>query len=308
MGGKRIDKNKIRKIVSSQPRTFSVEDISRESKVSTASAYSLINEMVAEGCVVLDHKVGKRKIYAVSAQGSSDGIVKPNIALLSPVERFEHVGTIVDMVAHGISPSALITGVSGIGKTYLVRERLLSHGMKEDSDYIMIKGHSTPLGLYQVLHDHRDQTLCFDDCDSIFNNEIAINILKSALDSYDVRKVSWQSSRMPDDYDSSFTFNGQILFISNYTADRIDEAVKSRTFVVDLQMSRKEICEYLWTLLKVIEPSVSLEDKEVVMKELEARRDVFEQFNIRTFIKACRIYRTAQKNGKDWKKMLTVMV
>jgi len=264
--------------------------------------------MLNEGSVVVDHKIGKKKVYAISGLGSKDGVVKPNIALLTPLERFEHVGTIVDMVAHGISPSALITGVSGIGKTYLVRQRLESHGWKEGIDYLTIKGHSTPLGLYQVLHDHSDQVICFDDCDDIFNNDIAINILKSALDSYDVRKVSWQSSRMPEGYESDFIFNGQILFISNYTSDRIDDAIKSRTFVIDLQMSRKEICEYLWTLIHNIEKSMPLEDRKEVMTELEVRVDSFEQFNIRTFIKACRIYQTAKKNGKDWKKMLTVMV
>lgn len=308
MGGARVDKNKIRKIISSQPRTFTVDDIAREGKISVASVYTILNDMIAEESIILDHKIGKKKIYAISGKGSSDGIIKPNIELLSPLERFEHVGTLVDMVANGISPSALITGLSGIGKTHLVRQRLHDHGWKEGLDYITIKGHSTPLGMYQVLHDHREQMICFDDCDDVFDNGTSINILKSALDSYDVRKVSWQSSRMPDGYDTEFEFNGQIIFISNYTADKIDDAVKSRTFVVDLQMSRKEICEYIWGIMSNLEKSMPMNEKEVVLKEMENRMNSFEQFNIRTFIKACRIYKTATKNGQDWKKMLTVIV
>lgn len=308
MGGPRIDINKIRKVVTSQPRTFTIEDIAREGGVSIGTVYNLINEMVGEGSVVVDHKIGKKKVYAISANGSSDGKVKPNITLLKPTQRFEYVGTLVDMVAEGISPSVLITGLSGIGKTYLVKQRLETAGLTEGDGYILVTGHSSPLGLYRLLYEHQEQRIVFDDCDSVFRDETSVNLLKAALDSYSVRRVSWQSSRIPEDLESQFDFNGQIIFISNMTADKIDEAVKSRTFVIDLQMSRKEISEYLYTIAENIEPEMDLNDKNDVLKELEYRCDSFEQYNIRTFIKACRVFKVAQKTGKNWKDMISVLI
>jgi hypothetical protein len=308
MGGPRIDSTAVRKVISSQPRTFTMEDIAREAKISTASAYAIISQLKGEGSITVDHKIGKKLVYAVSANGSKDGAIKPNIVHLTPAQRFEYVGTLVDMVAQGISPSVLVTGLSGIGKTFLVRERLKANGLHENDGYITVMGHSSPLGLYRVLYEHQRQTIVFDDCDSVFRDETSVNLLKSALDSYDVRKVSWQSSRLPDELEASFNFSGQIIFVSNLTADRVDEAIKSRTFVIDLQMSRKEICEYLWTLIDTIEPSMHKVDKEEILTELDKRCDSFEQFNIRTFIKACRVFKVAKSNGKDWKEMITVLI
>ena len=307
MGGARIDKNQVRQVVSSQPRTFTMEDIAREASISIASAYTIVNDLIAEGKVVLDHKVGKRKHFTVSQSGSGETVVH-NITLLPPTERFEYVGMMVDMVAMGISPSVLITGLSGIGKSFIVRSRLEENGFVEGQDYLKISGHSTPMGLYTLLHDHRDQCLVFDDCDSIFKEESSVNILKAALDSYDVRTVCWQSTRLPDELDPSFEFKGQIIFVSNLTADRFDEPTKSRTFVIDLQMSRKEICEHMRNILPSLEPKLNMGIKSEVIDELEIRCDSFEQFNIRTFIKACRVYTVANKNQKDWKKMLTVLI
>jgi len=308
MGGARIDYDSIKKAVSNQPRTFTVDDIARETQISIASAYKVVNDLVATGAVILDHKQGKKKIYAVSGQGSSDGIIKPNITNLTPVERFDHVSMIVDMVAQGISPSALVTGLSGIGKTHLVLKRLKENGLIQDDDFVMVKGHSSAQGLYSTLYHHCDQTVIFDDCDSIFKDAISVNLLKAALDSYETRRLSWMSTRLPDDIEGVFDFTGNIIFISNMTADRIDEAVKSRTFVVDLQMSRKEICEYMRTILDDLEPDMEMESKVEVLDEIEARSNTFEQFNIRTFIKACRVYRSASMTGRDWKKSLTVLI
>lgn len=309
MGGPRIDVNKVRKVISSQPRTFEYTDIAREAHISTASALKIVKDMVAEGAVIVDHKVGKRNIFAISANGSANGDIKPSVIQLTPEERFEYVGDVVDMVAHGITPSALITGVSGIGKTFIVKKRLKAHGLEEGMDYKFITAHATPLGLYRLLYENRHKTLVFDDCDSVFNKEEGINVLKAALDSYEVRKVCWNSTKLPDDLEPEFEFEGQIIFVSNRTADKIDEAVKSRTMTIDLQMSRQEICEYIGTILDKIDAvKLPLFEKELVLGELKKIADGFEQFNIRTFIKACRIYQGCQISGKDWKKSLSVII
>ena len=305
---KLIDKDMLRSNILVQSQPFTPSSISMAAQVSSASAYVMIKELVGEGKVILDHKDGKRMFYAVvSGAGQTQLRTGKSILSLTPAERFEYVSNLVDMVQSGVSPSLLITGVAGIGKTFLVKKRFEAANMKEGHDFHFVQGHSSPMGLYKFLHDHSDSMIVFDDCDSVFKDEIAINILKSALDSYDVRKVSWCSAKMPDDLEPEFDFTGQVIFISNMDSCRIDEAVKSRTIVIDLQMSRKEICEYLWNLIGVIEPKMRMNEKEEVLTYLDEKRDCFEQFNIRTFIKACRIRRTADLKRADWRKMILVV-
>ena len=93
--------------------------------------------------------------------------------ILSPDEQFEKMESAVDMVIYGITPSFCIFGTSGVGKTYMVLERLKAAGRVEGArdGYIFIKGHSSPLGLYMTLYDNRNATVIFDDCDSVFGAE-----------------------------------------------------------------------------------------------------------------------------------------
>ena len=118
--------------------------------------------------------------------------------------------------------------------TYSVTQHLESFGKhkNEPNGYIIFKGTSSPFGLYRALYHHRNQIVVFDDCDAILKDDVASNILKAALDSYDVREITWMSKSTfnPGDmseeeienkiveeskYPSKFEFRGQIIFISN---------------------------------------------------------------------------------------------
>jgi hypothetical protein len=304
-----LDKNALRNLIGSQTQPFTPDDIARSSSFSSSTAYLMIKEMIGSGNIILDHKDGRRMFYKVVGTGGMITKLKAgtNIMSLTPAERFKYVADLTDMVIGGITPSLLVTGISGIGKTFLVKKQLEDNGKVEGEDFHFIQGHSTPMGLYRFLYEHQDATVVFDDCDSVFKEETAINILKSALDSYDVRKVSWCSGKLPEDLEGSFNFEGQIIFISNMDSSRIDEAVKSRTMVIDLQMSRAEICDHLGTIANVIEPKIDIKSKLEVLEYLREKMDHFEQLNIRTFIKACRIRKCAEKNKSDWKKMILVL-
>jgi len=316
MGGARIDKNALKLFLLSQTNTFTPDDISKRSngKYSTATAYVMIKELVGSGNIIMDHKDGGRMYYAVAGgksfnkgDNANPAALVQNIMSLSVADRFSCIHDLTEMVVEGISPSIMITGIAGIGKTHLVKSRLKAMGKVEGEDFHFISGHSAPMGLYRFLYEHQDSTIVFDDCDSIFETETSVNILKSALDSYDVRRVCWMSGRMPEDLEPQFDFEGQVIFISNLNASKIDEAVKSRTVVIDLQMSRKEICDHLQNLIKDIEPKMDLDKKEEVLDYMRERMDYFEQLNIRTFIKACRIRCFAERKDTDWKKTILVL-
>ena len=49
-------------------------------------------------------------------------------------ERFEFVENLVQMIASNLTPSAVITGEGGLGKTYTVNKTLVASGLKDLSD------------------------------------------------------------------------------------------------------------------------------------------------------------------------------
>jgi hypothetical protein len=301
---KKIDKKAIRESIMSQgDKCFTPDDIAFQTQVSPASAYLMIKELSSCGIVKVDHKDGRRLYYSLNEDEVQQ---KNDILSIPPKERFEYISHLTDMVINGYSPSLLITGISGIGKTFLVKDRFKEMGKRDGHDYHFVSGHSSPMGLYRFLHDHRDQVCVFDDCDSVFGDAIAINILKSALDSYDVRKVSWQSARMPEDLEPEFRFEGSVIFISNLDESRIDEAVKSRTYVIDLQMSRKEVFDYMVSISDKLCPEVAVTDKKEVLEYLDDVKEHFKQFNLRTFIKVARMKASVGANV-DWRKMALIL-
>ena len=210
--GPQIDKNNLVHAILSQTDTFTPDDLAKRINYSRSAIYTMIkNDLLPSGKVILDRKDGHRMYYAVSGKmGRSEGVspvaLAKNIMSLSVVERFSCINDLTEMVVEGISPSIMITGIAGIGKTYLVKNLLKGLGKVEGDDYHFVSGHSSPMGLYRFLYEHRDATIVFDDCDSVFENDTSINILKSALDSYDVRKVCWMSCKMPEDLENSFDF------------------------------------------------------------------------------------------------------
>ena len=321
MGGPRVPKNKLRNTILSKTTAFTQEDIAMEAGCSQATVSNILKTMTPHE-VSVSHVLHRKRYYGVvgvvtgngaTSTAVSTGVApavtphhRANIMDLPVSERFEYIELITKMVATGISPSALITGLGGIGKTYTVLETLKNLGMKQGMDYIMIKGKTTPGGLYETLATHLDQLILFDDCDSIFRNEDSRNILKGALDSYNERIINWKSLRgeLPEE----IVFTGSIIFVSNVDAETLDDPLKSRTMVVDLQMTRPEICDRIEKIMGNIDEDLTMEEKQEVVNGLREHNDQFENFNVRTFLKACRIYKAAKQEGLDWTRVIRSII
>lgn len=222
-------------------------------------------------------------------------------------ERFSYVENFSQIVIDGILPSMFLTGVSGIGKTHLILKMLQRNELKNNEDYVIIKGHSSPFGLYSTLYWNQSNLVIFDDCDKAFENEISANILKAALDSYDKRIVSWVSRTIPkeSDIEDRFEFTGQIIFISNKLITQVDDSIRTRTLCVNLFMNRSEITEYMRDKLSVIEPNQPMKLKEEVLVYLETIQEDFTKYNLRTLIKSIRI-RSCYNDENIWKNMIKI--
>ena len=273
-------------------------------------------------------KIGKRKITSFDKK-----YVERQVAKLAPAmavaaakqdrfginQRFAFVEKLVTMVANRVQPSAVITGEGGLGKTYTVKETLAKCGIEDltavmaeaeesyGEGYVMVKGYSTAKGLYRTLFENNGSIIVFDDCDSILKDATALNILKGALDSYDTRWVSWNSEmKETDDLPRTFEFTGSIIFISNMSQDQIDQAVRSRSMMIDLSMTddqKIDRMEHIATEGGFLE-SYTLEEKMDALNLLREIKDEVKELSLRTLISVTKIRAT----NDDWKDLATYML
>ena len=99
----------------------------------------------------------------------------------------------------------------------------------------------------------------------------AVHMLKAALDSYDTRKLSYISTKpLKDAYGDPvprhFEFTGKIIFISNISQSKLDEAIKSRSFVSDISMNTKQMFQSIDDLKNQIETKIPNEVKDKAME------------------------------------------
>lgn len=235
-------------------------------------------------------------------------------------ERFDFLTDFVNMVADRTSPSLLVTGEGGLGKTFTVNKALKDAGLTNTSDmvgfgsdnvllesqsrkiYTVIKGYSTAKGLYRSLFENRNRIVIFDDCDSVLKDPVALNLLKGALDSYDKRIISWNAESFgDDDLPRSFEFKGGVIFISNMPIFKVDQAIRSRAICVDLSMNATQKIERMGAIIKTEEflPEYSDNVKQAALAFLSEMKDEAKELSLRTLISVTKV---AGRGGDNWKR------
>ena len=230
--------------------------------------------------------------------------VKRNMATFNINQRFNFLQDLTSMVVMGNTPSLIVTGEGGLGKTHTVTETIKELNL-EDNDWVTFKGYSTARGLYNTLFDHNGKLIVFDDCDSVLEDKVALNILKSALDSYETRQITWMAKMTKsDEYPNQFNFTGRVIFISNKDRSKIDGAILSRSLTVDLSMSPQEKIERMSFILPRILPTVPLDVKVDALNFLDQKKDSA-QLNLRTLIMVSKIRR---QFPDTWQDLATYMI
>jgi len=169
-------------------------------------------------------------------------------------ERFEILTEMTKAAIGGDIRAMIVSGPPGVGKSYGVEQeiekatlfdKLAGKRLRAE----VVKGSATPIGLYQTLYKYSDDNcvLVFDDCDSILVDDVALNLLKGALDSGKKRKISWLSESstlrregIPDQFD----FKGSVIFITNLKFETMKsqklrdhlDALQSRCHYLDLTL------------------------------------------------------------------------
>ena len=237
-------------------------------------------------------------------------------------ERFGFVEKLVNMVATSVQPSAVITGAGGLGKTYTVTKTLEANGYKDISDladfqvgsvintrkcFTMVKGFSTAKGLYRTLFENNKSIIVFDDCDAVLKDPVALNLLKGALDSYGKRIISWNADMRDEDLPRSFNFEGRVIFISNMDQDKIDQAIRSRSMMIDLSMTTDQKIDRMAHIAESPEflPEYDRAIKQDALALIREVKDEAKEISLRTLISVCKI---RASNPKDFKDLATYIL
>jgi len=235
--------------------------------------------------------------------------------------RFAFVEKLVTMVATGVQPSAVITGEGGLGKTYTVTKTLKAHGLQDISDladfqvgtvlnarkcFVFVKGYSTAKGLYRTLFENQKGTIVFDDCDAVLKDPVALMLLKGALDSYGKRVISWNADMKDDDLPRSFEFSGRVIFISNMAQDKIDQAIRSRSMMIDLSMTLNQKIDRMAHIAMSDEflPEYDKAVKTDALALIREIKDECKEISLRTLISVAKI----RASNKDWKDLAAYML
>jgi hypothetical protein len=235
--------------------------------------------------------------------------------------RFGFVEKLVSMVAQGVQPSAVVTGSGGLGKTYTVTKTLEANGYTDVSDlasfevgttirksksFTMVKGYSTAKGLYRTLFENNGSVVVFDDCDAVLKDPVALNLLKGALDSYGKRIISWNADMKDEDLPRSFNFEGRVIFISNLDQDKIDQAIRSRSMMIDLSMTTDQKIDRMEHIAALDEfmPEYDAKVKTDALALIKEIKDDCKEISLRTLIAVCKI----RASNKDYKDLATYML
>jgi len=263
----------------------------------------------------------KRNMAAAENPGSAE---KENEMTLNDKvkyfdETMEDIYQISRRVAAGAFNSLFISGRAGTGKTYNVERAMKDEGLIDEDDYIIVSGAVSPIMMYKKMYQYSNKTLIFDDCDSVFRDENGRNMLKAALDTKKIRKISWlkKSSIVFDPKDvendptaefnmleqglvpAYFEFAGRVIFISNLKKDVADPdgAIRSRSILIDVDPDDATLMERMKILLPFLEPrELALKDKEEIFEFMKEAKDI----SMRTFVKAAGFKLAGLSN---WKRM-----
>ena len=274
----------------------------------------------AKGSEVTDFTQAKVSDVAVSHETDEEIIERTRL-------RFEILKDMTKAVKGGDVRAMIVTGPPGVGKSFGVEEVLSKDDLfntlgERKPRYEIVKGAMSAIGLYSKLYQYSDakNILVFDDCDSILLDDIALNILKAALDSSKKRTISWntdsrllRSEGIPD----KFEFKGGAIFITNLKFENVRSkklqehlaALESRCHYIDLRMDtdREKVLRIKQIVKDGMLDSYELEDvaRDEVVDFIVENRATMRDLSLRTVLKVADLRKSFPTN---WQNMAKVTV
>jgi len=237
---------------------------------------------------------------SVTAAAESDADIIERIRA-----RFDMLKDMTKAVKKGDVRAMIVSGPPGVGKSHGVEEVLDRYKTLEtlggSRKYEVVKGAMSPIGLYCKLYkmSDKDNVIVFDDCDSIFNDELSLNILKAALDSKKTRKIHWNTDSFKlrnEGVPDCFEFKGSAIFITNLKFDKVKgklrehlEALESRCHYMDLTIDTDR--DKMLRIRQVVqdgmlnEYALNDEVKEEIVEFVDINKNRLRELSLRSVLK-----------------------
>ena len=220
-------------------------------------------------------------------------------------ERFDMLKDMTKAVKKGDVRAMIVSGPPGVGKSHGVEEVLDRYNTMQmlggGQQFEVIKGAMSPIGLYCKLFKMADKgkVVVFDDCDSIFQDELSLNILKAALDSKKKRTIHWNTDSFKlrnEGVPDQFNFEASAIFITNLKFDKVKgklrehlSALESRCHYMDLTIDTDK--DKILRIKQVVGDGMlnnyklSDEVKEDIMDFVDVNKNRLRELSLRTVLK-----------------------
>jgi hypothetical protein len=310
-----------------QPKNTGIPDRGIRIKCDSPQSYVVVSGDVP-AAPAADGSLEKIKVADSTVAHETDETIVERLR-----KRFEVLREMTKAVKAGTVRAMIVTGPPGVGKSFGVEEVLSKDDLfdmmgQRKPKYEVVKGAMSAIGLYSKLYQFSDSksVLVFDDCDSVLLDDVALNILKAALDTSKKRTISWntdsrilRSEGIPD----RFEFKGGAIFITNLKFENVRSkklqdhlsALESRCHFIDLQMDTdREKCLRIKQI--VFQPEGGHEGmldayefqdgvKEEVVDFIMTNRQKMRELSLRTVLKVADLRKSFPTN---WQAMAEVTV
>lgn len=233
-------------------------------------------------------------------------------------ERYFAMEELVEAVANNAVNSLIIAGAPGLGKSFETNKILSA---ASGVTHVFHRGYLRATHLFRLLWENRlpGQTIVIDDCDSIFEDQTALNILKAALELKEARQVSWGSEKEFLDSDNeviprTFEYDGSVIFLTNLPFSDLSTkggknaqhlaALDSRSLVLDLKIRtpREIMCKVMMTIEDGMLRSkgVDADGEQEIIEFMNENVKKMKEISLRSAEKLAALYLL---NPTDWKKL-----
>ena len=238
-------------------------------------------------------------------------------------ERFDILTEMTKATVSGDIRAMIVSGPPGVGKSFGVEteiekaclfDKLAGKRLRAE----VVKGSATPIGLYQTLYKYSDSNcvIVFDDCDSILLDDVALNLLKGALDSGKKRTISWlseSSALRREGIPDRFEFKGSVIFITNLKFDKMKsqklrdhlDALQSRCHYLDLTLDTMR--DKLLRIKQIAKDGVLFQDYEFddavqddIIEFMQVNKDRLREVSLRMALKIADLRKMSVLN---WKRL-----
>jgi hypothetical protein len=217
-------------------------------------------------------------------------------------ERQQLLAHHVRMVARKLSHALFVFGSQGgLGKTRTVLKVLDDEGIEP----VLVNSHVTPLALFGLMYQYRDeQVIFFDDVDSMFASMAHLGLLRSALWG-SPRVITYGRSQLPNDLPPRFEFTSRCIFAANVIPKRNDafRAVLSRCDIFELSATNDEVVDLMRCVACKGFRGVTPQECEAVIDFIGEHADD-RQLSMRLLGSSLRKYQYARDEGLDWRPLV----